>query len=375
MTKMQTLAHDRLTEVLDYDPATGIFVWKIRPSNRVKAGDVAGAPSGKYGLRFINVDGSKLQANRLAWFYVNREWPKGDVKFLNGDSDDCSIANLRDASRIEQARARGALTTNTSGFRGVSPTRRGKWKASITANYHQIMLGVFSTREEASEIYEHAAAILAPARTTAECETAAQAIIQYRRKRVAWSRLERSGRPHAWADFESFCADVGEMSDDESTVAALNEAMPIGPGNFRWLLRPEGKFDRSTKAGRAAYAKAYRASNPGRWRHAHLKQNYKIDEVEYHRLLELYGGECPICEEEPSQRLAVDHDHTTGDVRGLMCKRCNYAMGQFGDDPKRMRRAAQFLEDRTQLVPQPFLADIADDQLSHFLSTEAAGDG
>jgi hypothetical protein len=249
------------------------------------------------------IDGEKFQAHRLAWFYVHGEWPDGDLKQLNGDYDDCSLANLRPISRIEQARLRSTLSTKTSGLRGVSRAARGKWKVSITANYEQVMLGVFGAKEQASAVYEHAMSILADAKTPEECEAALDKIIQYRRKRVAWERLQRSGRRHEWTSFEQFFADVGYMNADESTVAAADESRPISSTNFCWLERVKEKFDTSTKEGRAAYMRAYRNANPGRWRHSHLKNNYGIDEIDYHRMLKENGGRCFVCKQEPQQRI------------------------------------------------------------------------
>lgn len=341
---MTKLTQERLKEALDYDPATGVFRWSIRPSNKIHIGDVAGVV-GTNGRRFIMVDGEKFQAHRLAWFYVHGVWPDGDLKQKNGNYDDCSLENLMPISRIEQARLRSTLSTNTTGFRGVSPAAKGGWKASVTANYHQIILGVFPTKEEASARYEHAMAILADAKTPEECEIAAQKIIQFRRKSVAWARLNRSSRRHDWTDIDHFFATIGEMNDEEGTVAALDESRPIGPENFRWLLRVQGKFDYKTKEGMAAYMKAYRDANPGRWRHNHLKTNYNIDEVEFHAMKQAQNGICLICESgSVDENLAIDHCHKTGKLRGLLCKQCNFAMGQFGDNASLLRRAAEFLD-------------------------------
>jgi Recombination endonuclease VII/HNH endonuclease len=350
MSGTRNLTHERLTEVLSADPATGVFRWRVRPSNRVHVGDRAGVV-GVTGHRFITIDGEKLLASRLAWFYAHGVWPTGDIKMLNGNPDDCSLANLREVSRIEQARLRGALSTNTSGLRGVSPTRRGKWKASITANYHQVMLGVFDTKEQASEVYEHAMSLLAGAKTPAECDAAIEHVIQHRRKCVAWNRLQRSGRPHSWPSFEQFSADIGDVAEDESTVAAIDQSQPISASNFRWLLRVHETFDRNTKEGRAAYALAYRKANPGRWRHTHLKNNYGIDEVEYQRRLQEQGAVCAICKKPETEFrgsanrvLSVDHDHNTGKARGLLCGNCNQGLGYFGDDRDLLLVAATYLE-------------------------------
>lgn len=56
-----------------------------------------------------------------------------------------------------------------------------------------------------------------------------------------------------------------------------------------------------------------------------LEATYGIPAEEYNRILEAQGGRCGICRNVPRTiRLAVDHDHKTGAVRGLLCKRCNH---------------------------------------------------
>ena len=83
---------------------------------------------------------------------------------------------------------------------------------------------------------------------------------------------------------------------------------------------------------------------------AYLRKRYGITAVQYAELLKLGGGNCWICCHPPkSRRLAVDHDHKLGrgkpeSVRGLLCHKCNLGLQRFGDDPVRLRRAADYLE-------------------------------
>lgn len=75
-------------------------------------------------------------------------------------------------------------------------------------------------------------------------------------------------------------------------------------------------------------------------------------ERELEVLLEQENEGCAICGGAPNggcSRLAVDHDHRTGRVRGLLCMHCNQAIGKFKDDPKLLRRAADYLEARVEL--------------------------
>jgi hypothetical protein len=74
--------------------------------------------------------------------------------------------------------------------------------------------------------------------------------------------------------------------------------------------------------------------------------------AEYNALLREQGGVCAVCgKDEPNAhgrtgkqfRLAVDHCHQTGAVRGLLCQKCNRAIGLLGDDPALMRKAISYL--------------------------------
>lgn len=68
----------------------------------------------------------------------------------------------------------------------------------------------------------------------------------------------------------------------------------------------------------------------------------------YQEILDAQGGMCALCEGPwrgwSGQNGHIDHDHKTGRVRGLLCGDCNTAIGRFGDDPVRLRRAAEYLE-------------------------------
>ena len=81
-----------------------------------------------------------------------------------------------------------------------------------------------------------------------------------------------------------------------------------------------------------------------------LKKTYGMTQAEYDLLLQAQGGVCAICSggevtkrQGSVMRLTVDHDHQTGVVRGLLCNRCNRALGLFGDDPVVMRRALSYV--------------------------------
>ena len=78
----------------------------------------------------------------------------------------------------------------------------------------------------------------------------------------------------------------------------------------------------------------------------YIKRLYGMTLEDYNKILLFQGGVCKICglTDESGRRLNVDHCHKTGVVRGLLCRKCNTAIGLFRDDPTIIRMAAQYLE-------------------------------
>jgi len=75
--------------------------------------------------------------------------------------------------------------------------------------------------------------------------------------------------------------------------------------------------------------------NPERTRNNDLKRNYGITLQEHQQMFEEQKGVCAICKGEGDgkwKKLCVDHDHETGKVRQLLCRRCNMILGQAYDD-------------------------------------------
>jgi hypothetical protein len=79
-----------------------------------------------------------------------------------------------------------------------------------------------------------------------------------------------------------------------------------------------------------------------------LNYRYGLSLADYEALVETQGGRCAICRvDAPGGKFtkwAVDHCHDSSKVRGLLCGACNMGLGQFGDDPARLRAAADYLE-------------------------------
>lgn len=92
--------------------------------------------------------------------------------------------------------------------------------------------------------------------------------------------------------------------------------------------------------------RAWAARNRPRARNAHLLRSFGITSEQYDELLKQQGSVCAICRRQQAdrrRRLAVDHDHNTGRIRGLLCDPCNQILGIANDDPKLLARAIEHL--------------------------------
>jgi len=61
-------------------------------------------------------------------------------------------------------------------------------------------------------------------------------------------------------------------------------------------------------------------------------------------IAEMVGTTCEICKSPTGPSFHIDHCHKTGKYRGLLCSNCNSGIGLFGDNPERLRAAAEYLE-------------------------------
>ena len=91
--------------------------------------------------------------------------------------------------------------------------------------------------------------------------------------------------------------------------------------------------------------KNFHKNNPDYERDRRLVKEFNLTSSDYASLLRKQSGLCAICHQpDPRQiRLAVDHDHATGKVRGLLCYPCNLGLGCFHDNPEFLKKAISYL--------------------------------
>lgn len=97
----------------------------------------------------------------------------------------------------------------------------------------------------------------------------------------------------------------------------------------------------------------WKKDNPDKVRNYKLKYNFGITLKQYNEMLKDQNGVCAICEHSETVRdhktdqlkyLSVDHEHSTGKVRALLCNSCNTGLGMFQDDSNILLAASQYLE-------------------------------
>jgi hypothetical protein len=112
-------------------------------------------------------------------------------------------------------------------------------------------------------------------------------------------------------------------------------------------IRRRSYLKNGSKAGvyKATYAARHRGRIARLARDRHLRRTYGITLERYESMLAQQGGVCAICSRPPKRnRLAVDHSHASECVRGLLCTRCNRAVGLLWDDPAIVERALNYLK-------------------------------
>jgi hypothetical protein len=155
-----------ITALLDYDPSTGLFVWRTRSVEWFRDTPrrsaewqcawwntrFASAQAGTldpYRYIVIRVLGIDYRAHRLAWAVMTGETPIF-IDHINGVRDDNRFVNLRSVAHSDNTKNAKRRIDNTAGVTGVSYfAPKGTWRARINDNRKTILLGYFRTKEEA----------------------------------------------------------------------------------------------------------------------------------------------------------------------------------------------------------------------------------
>ena len=111
-----------------------------------------------------------------------------------------------------------------------------------------------------------------------------------------------------------------------------------------------GKLNPNWKGGLATnnkkeWNRRYNINNPEKIKRVRLKCNYNLSYEDWLKMWENQDGKCGICGK-PFIRQSdayTDHNHKTNEIRGLLCRQCNFGIGNFNDNPKLMMKAIKYL--------------------------------
>lgn len=149
------ISQKRLKEVMQYDADTGVFT---RKSDGKRQARLWTPPNRKLSYGVLSIDGKQYYSHRMAWLYTHGELPSCEIDHINGDGADNRIANLRVATRGQNATNALAQKSSKTKLRGVFLHKpSGRYRAQICKNLKTKSLGYFETKEAAHQAYLTAA--------------------------------------------------------------------------------------------------------------------------------------------------------------------------------------------------------------------------
>ncbi len=151
-----------------------------------------------------------------------------------------------------------------------------------------------------------------------------------------------------WIDFKIFIADIGERPSDMFRLTRPNKKELYGPTNFKWF-----KYVKQLPSEtRNEFQVRRRQERAEEYKGFELKKNFNITLEQYNEILAKQNFVCAICEEKEKtvhhvtgrlKSLAVDHDHVTGKIRGLLCQRCNRVLGKVRDNTDLLDKMKEYI--------------------------------
>lgn len=152
------LTQERLQEVYEYNPDTGLFTHK-RHGRRGRApkNAVAGYIM-KTGYVGMCIDRRKYLAHRLAWLYVYGAFPDGEIDHVNLNRADNRLVNIRVCNRAQNEHNTLAHKDNMCGVKGVTYRKaRNKYVAQICIEGKNTYIGIYDTLDDAANAYAESA--------------------------------------------------------------------------------------------------------------------------------------------------------------------------------------------------------------------------
>ncbi len=158
-------------------------------------------------------------------------------------------------------------------------------------------------------------------------------------------RYHKNNMDPRWKeDFWAFVSDIPEKIN-RARGFRINALLPWNKDNFYW------KETRIATENAKEYQRKFRKANPNYGKNSYLRKSYGVDLDWFNAKFSEQGGVCAICKKPETAvirgvaiSLSVDHCHTTGKARGLLCRSCNNALGMLYHDRAILAAAILYLE-------------------------------
>ena len=170
---------------------------------------------------------------------------------------------------------------------------------------------------------------------------------------ITWIAAKKGGiLCDKWQDFWKFVADISPIPEGNYRIYRAHTNQPYSKDNCQWRRVKDGKLPEETSRQFDARKQRIRYK-PGGSKGRQLKRIYGLTLEQYHAMHDEQKGVCAICERPETvqdgrtgaaKALSVDHCHDSKKVRGLLCTKCNTAIGKFDDDPELLMRAIEYLK-------------------------------
>lgn len=133
---------------------------------------------------------------------------------------------------------------------------------------------------------------------------------------------------------EQICGGCGQVKP----LAQFRRSRDTKSGYTSWCVKCLREKDRERAP------KKYKAGAE-RQKWYYVRKKFGLERADFERMFNAQSGCCPICTRQlvVGKNTCVDHDHKTGNVRGLLCRQCNLSLGLLGDDPESFERASLYL--------------------------------